>query len=89
MKFTLVCDWAGFTQQLLDDRFVIVVEAENYKEATERAAHIALNHYTFLQETETPNSFWDGENGGVILVAHYGDVSGTILDLTTYDVLNG
>ncbi|MFB7032193.1 MULTISPECIES: hypothetical protein [unclassified Streptomyces] len=86
-KYTLLCNWTNKEISLRDSRFVIVVETENEKEIGEKAARAALEHYPDVAEHETHRTFWHGEFGATCIAEFVGDITGSLIDLTTYDVI--
>ncbi|MFE0107482.1 hypothetical protein [Streptomyces sp. NPDC059009] len=88
MQFTLICDWIGLAQHLIDDRFVIIVDAANYEEAEQKGAEAALLRYPDIAEYETSSTFWEGDRGATVLTALEGDQSLSILDAHLYDVFH-
>ncbi|MFD8251318.1 hypothetical protein [Streptomyces werraensis] len=87
MKYTFVCDWTDYMSTLLDDMFVVVVEAETYEEAERRAAEAALDYFPSLRDYESPKTFWGGERGAVRVAEFYGDVSANLVDRHAYDII--
>ncbi|ORT54183.1 hypothetical protein [Streptomyces sp. CB03238] len=86
-KYTFVCDWADYMTSLIDNRFVIVVEAEDYRKAEEKAARAALDYYPDVAEFESVKTFWGGDRGAVRVAEFYGDTSGDLVDRDCYDII--
>ncbi|MEV0453549.1 hypothetical protein [Streptomyces sp. NPDC050600] len=88
MKYTFICDWTDKSISLYDTRFVVVAEAETEKGAAENAARAALAHYTEVAEYESHRTFWNGEFGAIRIAEFQGDITGSLIDRTTYDIIH-
>lgn len=88
MIYTLVCDWADITTSLTDDRFAVVVEADTYQQAQQKAARAVLTHFPDSTEFETEETLWESDTGAVTLLALYGDRTADLVDRSTYDIIH-
>ncbi|MGW7433354.1 hypothetical protein ACWGIN_27915 [Streptomyces sp. NPDC054861] len=82
--YTFVCDWNNPVMTLIEDEFVIVVDAETHAEAIQKAAHAALAHFPNAAEYETAATFWTGEQGASRIIELYGDKANDIVDKALY-----
>ncbi|MFJ9703562.1 hypothetical protein [Streptomyces fradiae] len=85
--YTFLCDWTNHMNHVAGAMFAVVVQAETYPEAEQRAARAALEHFPSLQDYESASTFWGGDFGAVRVAEFYDDVSPNLIDKDRYEII--